>query len=309
MQVWKKLGKIFEVNKNYDWMYSHASCPFVFQIDNNKFRIFFSTRDRRGFSHGAWIDVDMRQPFKILAISERPIIVPDEPGYFGDAGIVPFQILKTKNKYFMYYSGWTLKKTVPFDFYIGLAISTDNFDNFKKYSNVPILDRTHEEPFLIGAPWVIFEDYIYKMWYISGDKWEICFENNLKHYYSIKYAESKDGIYWYKRGIKCIKYENEFEYAFARPMVIHEKCVYKMWYSFRAQKDIDTYRIGYAESNDGINWTRKDDEVGMDVSETGWDSEMICYPFIFDHKGKRYMLYNGNGYGKTGFGLAVLEEE
>jgi hypothetical protein len=82
-----------------------------------------------------------------------------------------------------------------------------------------------------------------------------------------------------------------------------------MWYSYRAQKNIDTYRIGYAESNDGISWVRKDEEIGIDVSNEGWDSEMICYPYIFDHNGKRYMLYNGNGYGKTGFGLAVLEED
>ncbi len=45
------------------------------------------------------------------------------------------------------------------------------------------------------------------------------------------------------------------------------------------------------------------------VIPDGWDSEMIDYPFDFDHKGHRYMLYNGNGYGKTGFWLAVLEKE
>jgi len=36
---------------------------------------------------------------------------------------------------------------------------------------------------------------------------------------------------------------------------------------------------------------------------------MICYPYVFKHKGRFYMLYCGNGYGKTGFGLAVLEDE
>jgi hypothetical protein len=35
---------------------------------------------------------------------------------------------------------------------------------------------------------------------------------------------------------------------------------------------------------------------------------MICYPFVFDHAGSRFMLYNGNGYGKTGFGIAVWED-
>jgi len=80
-----------------------------------------------------------------------------------------------------------------------------------------------------------------------------------------------------------------------------------MWFSSRGTEDFSTYRIRYSESEDGINWIRKDEEIVIDVSESGWDSEMICYPFIFDHKGERYMLYNGNNYGQSGFGLAVLQ--
>ena len=78
-----------------------------------------------------------------------------------------------------------------------------------------------------------------------------------------------------------------------------------MWYCHRGL----TYRIGYAESRDGIHWNRLDHLSGIDVSQDGWDSEMIEYPFVFDHKGKRYMLYAGNGFGKTGFGIAVLTNE
>ena len=111
-------------------------------------------------------------------------------------------------------------------------------------------------------------------------------------------------------GEKIIDFKNKYEYALSRPTVIKDGLNdYKMWYSFRAQKEIDTYRIGYSESKDGINWIRKDEEAGIDVSNTGWDSEMICYPYVFDHKGRRYMFYNGNHYGKSGFGLAVLEED
>ena len=80
-----------------------------------------------------------------------------------------------------------------------------------------------------------------------------------------------------------------------------------MWYSYRGQWDIKTYQIGYAKSKDGIIWVRKEDQMKhFDVSTEGWDSDMICYPFVFDHKGKRYMLYNGNDYGRTGFGIAEL---
>ncbi len=303
MQKWIKLGKIFEVNDNFEWMKTHTTCPFPYNIEGDIFRIFFSCRNSDGYSHGAWIDIDIKNIDKILNISHEPILEPGDLGLFDDAGAVPFQVLKNNNNnLLLYYSGWSLKKTVPFDFHIGLAQAKDINNKFIKYSKIPILDRTEEEPYLIGAPFVMEERDIWKMWYISGDRWE-----KNKHYYSIKYAYSKDGIHWIREGVKCIYYANEYEYAFARPFVIKENNIYKMWYSFRAQKNIDTYRIGYAESEDGINWIRKDNEVGIDVSEKGWDSEMICYPYVFDHKGERYMLYNGNDYGRTGIGLAVLE--
>jgi hypothetical protein len=139
------------------------------------------------------------------------------------------------------------------------------------------------------------------MWYISGVKWERE-GGNPKHYYHIKYAESRDGYEWKRKGLVCIDFKSKEEYAIARPCVIKEKGYYEMWYSYRGEN----YKMGYAKSKDGLRWERKDEEAGIDVSESGWDSEMIEYPFVFDHKGERYMLYNGNGFGKTGIGLAVL---
>jgi hypothetical protein len=129
-------------------------------------------------------------------------------------------------------------------------------------------------------------------------------EGKSEHKYHIEYAESRDGINWQREGLVAIDFANDQVFAISRPSVIHDNDRWRMWYSFRGH----AYRIGYAESEDGRQWNRLDTQVGIDVSVTGWDSEMIEYPFVFDHKGQRYMLYNGNGYGKTGFGLAVLEK-
>jgi hypothetical protein len=86
-----------------------------------------------------------------------------------------------------------------------------------------------------------------------------------------------------------------------------------MWYTRRGAADYredpaSAYRIGYAESPDGVRWTRMDERAGIDVSENGWDSVMIAYPFVYQHRGVKYMLYNGNGFGQTGIGYAVWEE-
>jgi hypothetical protein len=82
--------------------------------------------------------------------------------------------------------------------------------------------------------------------------------------------------------------------------------MYRMWYSIRSR--VEPYRIGYAESADGIVWQRRDAEAGIARSETGWDSEMVCYPCVVDAGDRRYLFYNGNRHGSTGFGCAVLEE-
>jgi hypothetical protein len=144
------------------------------------------------------------------------------------------------------------------------------------------------------------------MWYVSGTGWEDELASpKPKHYYHIKYAESTDGINWKSDGTVCIDYKED-EYAIARPIVYKESGIYKMWFCYRGGHN--TYRAGYAESKDGIVWERKDNTVGIDVSDSGWDSEMICYPCVFKHKNKKYMLYNGNSFGATGCGYAILED-
>jgi hypothetical protein len=204
------------------------------------------------------------------------------------------------NHVFLYYLGWNLGVTVPWRNSIGLGISNDVQSSFKKYTEAPILDRSAVDPYSISYPFVLKEDEIYRMWHGSNLSWG---EKQEDMAHIIKYAESRDGIHWNRQGHIALNFKNPQEYAISRPCVIKEKNIYKMWYCYRGR-----YRIGYAESHDGIDWIRKDEDVGIDVSPDGWDSEMVCYPFVFDHKGQRYMLYNGNGYGKTGFGLAILEQ-
>ena len=300
---WIKKGLIFEPKGNFDWMLTHAAVPIADKIEGDLYRIYFATRDKDNKSHTAYIEMDIKNPKKILYISENPVLKPGVLGTFDDSGAMPSWIISYEGKKYMYYIGWNLGVTVPFRNSIGLAISQDGGSTFNKYSEGPILDRNFSEPHFVASSCVIIENGIWKMWYLSCVKWEL--ENDKpKHYYHIKYAESKDGINWVRNGIVCIDFKSKDEYAISRPCVIKEDGIYKMWYSYRGE----SYRIGYAESTDGIKWERKDEEAGIDVSESGWDSEMIEYPFVFEHKGKKYMLYNGNGYGKTGFGYAILEE-
>jgi len=242
------------------------------------------------------------ESLSVVHVNEKPIISPGELGAFDDSGAMMSWIVDVEKEHYLYYIGWNLGVTVPFRNSIGLAISNDGI-NFKKAFTGPILDRCKTEPHFCASSCVLKENDIFKMWYLSCTGWFFC--NGVpQHRYHIKYAESKDGIQWQRLGHVAIDYKNDKEYAISRPCVIIEKGLYKMWYSYRGDK----YRIGYAESSDGITWTRMDEKAGIDVSINGFDSEMIEYPFVFCHRGNYYMLYNGNEYGQTGFGIAIQKK-
>jgi hypothetical protein len=278
--------------------------PFAENVRGDLYRVYFAARDKHNRSNGAYVVIDITNPKEILDMSKEPVLVPGDLGSFDDDGALPSWLVDHGNVKYMYYIGYNIGVTVPFRNHVGLAISLDGGVSFHKVSRAPVLERNEVDPYLTLSPCVLIEDGLWRMWYTSGTKWVEATDGKPKHYYHIKYAESTDGIHWDRQGVVCIDYGSSDEYAIARPCVIKDDGLYRMWYCHRGE----SYRIGYAESRDGIQWVRKDEEVGMDVSESGWDSEMIEYPFVFDHRGERYMLYNGNGYGKTGMGLAVLED-
>jgi hypothetical protein len=298
---WKKKGLLFAPAGNSDWLYTHAAIPVADRIGGH-YRIYFSGRDKEGRAQIGYFETDLEAFNTVSKVSEKPVIALGPMGAFDDSGVTTSWIVDYQQRKYHYYSGWSLGITVPFYFYIGLAISEDGGETYQRVSPAPILGRNAIDPYLTASPCVLVEDGTWRMWYVSGTRWEMR-DNRPRHYYHIKYAESSDGIHWQREGIVCIDYQSPDEYAIARPCVVKENGLYKMWYSYRG----DNYRIGYAESVDGIKWDRKDHESGIDVSESGWDSQMIEYPCVFKDNGVYYMLYNGNGYGKTGIGLAVLE--
>jgi hypothetical protein len=307
---WTKKGLIFVPDGTSDWMVSHAQIPFADKINDNILRIYFATRDKQGRSQPAFIEVEADSPENILYIHDRPILPFGKPGTFDDNGIMPFWIVNHQNLKYLYYVGWTPQVTTSYRLGIGLAISEDDGKTYHKYSEAPILDRSLDEPYFVMAPCLLLEEGIWKMWYSCVTHWETI-NGWPEPHYLIKYAESFDGVYWTKIGNVCIGYD-EFTNAIGRPCVIKDSGIYKMFYSYRSainyRKDPNqSYRLGYAESRDGIDWARKDQEIGIGKSESGWDSEMINYAHIYEHKGKKHMIYNGNGFGRTGFGYAVLD--
>lgn len=295
---WIKKGLRFAPQSNSGWLHSHATLPIVDRIEGG-YRIYFSSRDTHGRAQVGFYETGPEFG-EVTRVSERPVIGLGPLGAFDDSGVNASWIVNHDNKKYLYYSGWSLGVSVPFYFFDGLAISEDGGDTYRRVSPSPILERSEVDPYLTGSPCVLVEDGRWRMWYVSGTGWEMKDERP-QHRYHIKYAESNDGITWKREGFVCIDYKSEDEYAISRPCVVKDGEMYRMWFASRGS----SYRIGYAESIDGLKWTRNDELSGIDVSASGWDSEMVAYPYVFEHEGGYYMLYNGNSYGKTGIGLAV----
>ena len=300
--IWKKIGRIYNPGlSEIDWMSRHSMLPTVDHLKDDIFRVYCSGRDEKGRSLVGYVTFDLNKPKDIIEISKTPVLNCGKLGHFDDNGVTPSSIVNTNGKKYLYYIGWKPRSTTRFGLISGLSVSKDGGMSFDRIINSPILSTNNNEPIsILTAPFVMKMGDVWKMWYVSGVEWI----NADLPVYNIKYAESLDGINWNQTGHICISNRDK-ETALARPCVLFDGEIYKMWYGYKYNGN--TYRIGYAESSNGKDWKRFDEQAGIDVSESGWDSEMIEYAYVFLHKDNTYMIYNGNEYGTSGFGLAILE--
>jgi hypothetical protein len=309
---WQKRGLIFSVNRNYPWMSHHACVPIADRIGDNRLRIYFGPRDTEGHTVTTFIEVEADNPARVLSVHDRPVLGLGALGAFDDSGVMPSCIVNHQGRKYLFYIGWNRGVTVPYRNAVGLAVSDDGGLTFRRMFEGPIVDRTRFEPYFCASPFALIDDGRWRLWYASSTGFQLV-EGRPEPVYQVKYAESADGLTWDRPNITCLPYTFEGE-ANARPCVIKENGTYRMWYCYRGSVGYRTdrdqsYRIGYAESPDGLTWERLDRLVGIDRSPEGWDSVMMAYPYIYEHRGVKHMLYNGNGFGETGFGYAVLVDD
>ncbi len=314
---WKKLGKVFNPTEHQlpNGCLEFAQSPQALLLDD-RVRIYFSTRERdstgKFLSHVAFADFsrDMR---RLLEVSRKSIMDLGGLGCFDEHGIFPINVLRDGDRVMAYTTGWNRKVSVSADASIGLAISHDDGLTFQRYGSGPLLTASLNEPFLVADAFVQKFDGTYHMWYIYGTAWKTFNDAEpLQQVYKIAHADSPDGIIWRRDGRQIISNCLNADECQALPTVMRLDGVYHMWFCYRQahgfrQDSSRAYRIGYARSTDLENWVRDDSLAGIDVSAEGWDSQMQCYPHVFVCDGAAYLLYNGNEFGRHGFGLAVLE--
>jgi hypothetical protein len=303
---WKKLGHVFVADHHSRWAQWGAFLPTA-ERQGDRIRVYVAMYDQDTVGRIGYVDVASTDPTKVIEVSPVPVLDIGQPGTFDDNGVTPASIVNYDGVKYLYYVGWQKGVKMRYYLFSGLAVSHDEGEYFHRVSEAPILDRRDSELFVRTAPSVICDCGLWKMWYVAGDKW-INLNGKQVPTYKMRYIESEDGFVWRGSGAFCLNHWKSDEFGYGRPQVIKEDGIYKMFYSIRYRSK--GYRLGYAESKKGTTtWIRKDEQIGIDVSESGWDSESLSFASIVDCEDKRYMFYNGSHAGRTGFGVAALEEE
>lgn len=313
---WKKLGKVFTPQEvgGRPWLQEFAQAPAALVCDDHV-RIYFSCRppvDANGqyVSYSAWVDLDRADLTRVLRVSEQPILPLGGLGAFDEFGTYPVSVIADGEQLRAYYAGWTRCESVPFNVAIGMATSDDGGTTFVKAGVGPVLSYTPDEPFVLSGPKVRRYNGLWYLFYIAGRKWKLV-DGRAEPVYKIRMAWSNDGVAWNRLNRDLIDSRVEEDEAQASPDVFYANGKYHMFFSYRYSGNYRGkqfgYRIGYASSSNLTDWVRDDSKAGIDVSDSGWDEEMISYPHLFEVDGKTYMAYLGNQVGRHGFGLAVLD--
>jgi len=308
---WTKHGRFFSLSEtdSNDWRCSHTQLPIVDDTNPDYWRIYYSSRNKQGMSLPCTVDIQAGDPNVILGQNIRPLLNLGESGSFDEHGVMPTAIIHLGDTFYLYYIGLSRRSDVPYQNAIGLAISEDGGDHYIKYHRQPLFDTNAIDPIFTGTLNILRAGDCWHGYYMSCTEWKQI-NGQLEPRYRLHYASSENGLDWLRSGLVVIDYQNEEEGGIVAASVIAFQQRFHMWFCYRQDRDFRTnknnsYRIGYATSDDAINWLRRDQEAGINISETGWDSRMITYPNVIRYRNQLYMFYNGNGFGQSGIGYAI----
>lgn len=300
---WDKLGRVYVADGSRPWMSSHAYVPTPYLRDDETIRVYVAFLDEDRIGRVGFVDVAAADPRRVLRVSEHPALDVGALGAFDEHGVTPSAVVADGSALRLYYFGWQRSVDVPYLLFGGLAASGDGGETFTRVSDAPVLPPTDGERACRSAPSVLRRANRWRAWYVAGDAWTEV-DGQPVPTYEIRSAWSTDGVRWDAPGMTALALANDDEFGLGRPYVSASGDGYRMWYSVRTRSR--GYRIGFASSDDGASWTRRDEEAGIGVSPSGWDSEMVCFGAVIQLRHGTYLFYNGNRYGATGFGVAVL---
>jgi len=306
---WRKQGLVWRPEGSRAWARSHAMVPTPFMLADGTLRVFVTCLDADGRGRPGWVDLDPQDPRRVLGAAREPLLDVGDPGSFDDSGVVVTSVISTApGRLFMYYAGFELCTRVRYRIFTGVAASRDGGLSFTRVNRVAVLDRTEEERLFRCGAFAMADGGRVRLWYAAGSEWTEV-GGKAVPVYDLRHLESEDGIHFAGRGQRSMELNHAEEHGFGRPWVIrHSPRDWELFYSIRRRRE-GAYRLGHAVSADGVEWQRRDEDMGLEVSTDGFDSHAISYSSVIEAGGRRYCFYNGDNFGEQGFAVAVLETQ
>lgn len=307
--TWRKLGLVYRPDGSQPWAHSHAMVPTPLHLPElGVIRVFVTCCDEQGLGRPGFVDMAEDDPTRVVRVHDKPLMDLGAPGTFDENGVLACSVIRAPDgRLFMYYVGFEIGTRIRYRLLSGLAISDDSGLTFKRQSQVPVLERNDDDLYFRGGPYVALEDGRFRMWYVGGSRW-IDVNGKAMPEYRIKYLESDDGIAWHGTGRLVLDITREDEHGFGRPWVMPlPSGGYCMYYSVR-RKSLGAYRMGYAESTDGLEWIRNDESLGLGAGPDEFDADAIMYAAPITIGGRTWCYYNGNDFGREGVALALRDD-
>lgn len=304
---WVKLGHVHVPDGTLPWARGYAAFPTAIARPNGEIRVYYTALDDEQRGRSSWVDVAGDDPRRVVRRCAEPVLDLGEMGAFDEGGANVFGSAMLGGRRLFFYQGWQHTRQAPYLIFTGVAAETADGEPLVKLQATPVLDRTPDEPTMRAAPWVIADPHGagLRMWYVSNVRWQRV-DGAPRYLVQIRTATSADGLHWSADPAICLAPEGD-EYAVGRPCVLRTATGYEMWFSVRSTSR--PYRLGHATSRDGVHWQRDDAPACLlGPSAEGWDSEMVCYPCVVESDGTRFLFYNGNRHGQTGFGVARWQD-
>ena len=298
--AWRRLGSVYRPYGHHPLLATHAALPVAVSLGGDLVRVFYSGRDTGNRSSIGSLVLRLGETPRVEDVAPEPVLTPGAIGAFDDAGCGIGCVVPDPAGDRLYYMGWNVGGSVPWRNAIGLATGDARTGRFERHSAGPVMDRDTVDAFSLSYPWVVRlgpDDW--RMWYGTHLAWGAD-KSDMNH--AIRAAVSQDGIHW-RRDAAVVVGPVGDEIAVVRPCVLADTEGGEMWF---ARRDHGPYRLGHARSSDLRSWHR-DDEALLEPDSGGWEAGALTYASVFDAMDRRWMLFNGAGYGATGIGLAVWD--
>ena len=306
---WRKRGIVYRPDGTQPWARTHAMVPTPLHLPElGIIRVFMTCCDEHGIGRPGFVDMAADDPSRVVHVHDRALMDIGAPGTFDENGVLACSVVRVPDgRLFLYYVGFEIGTRVRYRLLSGLAISDDGGLTFQRQSQVPVLERNDDDLYFRGGPYVALENGKFRMWYVGGSRW-LDVDGKAMPEYRIKYLQSPDGLVWDGAGALVLDITHDDEHGFGRPWVLPMPSGgYCMYYSVR-RKSLGAYRMGYAESCDGLAWLRKDEALGLDAGPDAFDAQAIMYAAPVTIAGRTWCYYNGNDFGRDGVALAVRDD-